>query len=92
MGPASEKNEAEQYAAMFDRVKGKLRAVEIPNLNPEAQSYLSMTAAAIAGVPALFLNQEKSINDGKRGETVTRIVPWQDHKWGAVCELKTPGK
>ena len=84
-----EGSEAEQYAAMFDRVKGKLRVVEIPNLNPEAQSYLSMTAATIGGVPALFLNQEKSINDGKIGETVTRIVPWQDHAWGAVCELKT---
>jgi hypothetical protein len=45
-----------------------------------------MTAAAIGGVPALFLNQEKT------GETVTRIVPWQDHKWGAVCELKTVAK
>ncbi len=78
-----EGSEAEQYAAMFDRVKGKLRVVEIPNLNPEAQSYLSMTAATIAGVPALFLNQEKI------GETVTRIVPWQDHRWGAVCELET---
>ena len=81
-----EGSEAEQYAAMFDRVKGKLRAVEIPNLNPEAQSYLNMTAAVIAGVPALFLNQEKT------GETVTRIVPWQDHKWGTVCELKTAAK
>ena len=78
-----EGSEAEQYAAMFDREKGKLRAVQIPNLNPEAQSYLNMTAAAIGGVPALFLNQEKT------GETVTRIVPWQDHKWGTVCELKT---
>jgi hypothetical protein len=78
-----EGSEAEQYAAMFDRVKGKLRAVEIPNLNPEVASYLNMTAAAIAGVPALFLNQEKS------GETVTRIVSWQNHAWGAVCELKT---
>jgi len=81
-----EGSEAEQYAAMFDRVKGKLRAVEIPNLNPEAQSYLNMTAATIGGVPALFLNQEKT------GETVTRIVPWQNHAWGAVCELKTVAK
>ena len=63
--------------------------MEIPNLNPEAASYLNMTAATIGGVPALFLNQEKSINDGKSGETVTRIVSWQDHAWGAVCELKT---
>jgi hypothetical protein len=79
-----EGSEAEQYAAMFDRVKGKLRTVEIPNLNPEAESYLNMTTAAVGGVPALFLNQEKS------GETVTRIVPWQNHAWGAICELKTP--
>jgi hypothetical protein len=78
-----EGSEAEQYAAMFDRVKGKLRAVEIPNLNPEAESYLNMTAAAIGGVPALFLNHEKT------GETVTRIVPWQNHAWGAVCQFVT---
>jgi hypothetical protein len=71
---------------MLDRVKGKLRTVEIPNLNPEAESYLNMTAATIGSVPALFLNQEKS------DETVTRIVPWQNHTWGAICELKTATK
>jgi hypothetical protein len=81
-----EGSEAEQYAAMFDRVKGRLRAVEIPNLNPEAESYLNMTAATVGGVPVLFLNQEKS------GETITRIAPWQNHAWGAVCQIVTPGK
>jgi len=79
-----EGSEAEQYNVMFDRVKGRLRAVEIPNLNPEAASYRSLYAATIGGAPALFLNTERP------GETVTRIAPWQDHKWGAVCELKTP--
>ena len=78
-----EGSEAEQYAMMFDRVSGRLVAVEIPNLNPEAESYLNMRAATIGGVPALFLNDEKT------GTTVTRIVPWQNHKWGAVCKLTT---
>jgi hypothetical protein len=79
-----EGSEAEQYNMMFDRVGGALKAVEIPNLNPEAGSYLNLYAATIGGVPALFLNNQKP------GGTVTRIVSWQDHKWGAVCELKSP--
>ena len=78
-----EGSEAEQYNMMFDRVGGALKAVEIPNLNPEATSYLNLYAATIGGVPALFLNNEKP--EG----TITRIAPWQDHKWGAVCELKS---
>lgn len=81
-----EGSEAEQYTMMFDRLKDRLAAVEIPNLNPEAESYLNMRAATIGGTPALFLN------DDKNGMTVTRIVPWQDHKWGAICKLTTPDK
>jgi hypothetical protein len=77
-----EGSEAEQYSAMFDRAGGRLRAVEIPNLNPEAESYLNMQAAIIGGVPALFLNNEKS--------GTTRIVPWQNHQWGAICRLAIP--
>ena len=77
-----EGSEAEQYSTMFDRVGGRLRAVEIPNLNPEAESYLNMQAAIIGGVPALFLNNEKN--------GTTRIVPWQNHTWGAICRLATP--
>ena len=78
-----EGSEAEQYNMMFDRIGGALKAVAIPNLNPEADSYLNLYAATIGGVPALFLNNEKP--EG----TVTRIVPWQNHTWGAVCELKS---
>ena len=81
-----EGSEAEQYAMMFDRVGGRLVAVEIPNLNPDADSYLNMRAATIGGAPALFLNDEKD------GVTVTRIAAWQDHKWGAMCKLTTPDK
>lgn len=77
---------AEQYAFAFDRVGGRLRAVDVPNLNPKARDYREMKAATIAGTPALFSN------DAEGARTVTRIVPWQDHRWGAVCELATPGK
>ena len=80
---------AEQYATMFDRVKGRLREVPIPSLNHEGEGYDYVYAAAIGGVPALFLNHETFVDHERVGDAITRIVPWQDHKWGAVCELKT---
>lgn len=77
---------AEQYAFAFDRVGGTLRAVALPNLNPKTRDYREMKAASIAGTPALFSN------DAEGARTVTRIIPWREHRWGAVCELTTPEK
>ena len=77
---------AEQYSFAFDRVGGTLRAVALPNLNPKARDYREMKAASIAGTPALFSN------DAEGARTVTRIIPWREHRWGAVCEFITPGK
>ena len=77
---------AEQYAFAFDRVGGTLRAVDLPNLNPKARDYREMKAASIGGTPALFSN------DAEGARTVTRIIPWREHRWGATCELAMPGK
>ena len=83
---------AEQYATMFDRVKGRLREVLIPSLNHEGEGYDYVYAAAIGGVPALFLNHETFVDQERVGDAITRIVPWQDHKWGPICKLKTAAK
>ena len=77
---------AEQYSFAFDRVGGKLVAVDIPNLNPKAKDYRETKIATIGGVPALFGN------DTEDGKTVTRIAPWLGHQWGPVCEIAAPGK
>jgi hypothetical protein len=76
---------AEQYSFGFDRNGGKLRAVDLPNLNPNARDYRETKAAIIAGVPALFSNDE-----GDDGKTIIRIVPWLGHGWGTICEIETP--
>jgi hypothetical protein len=77
---------AEQYVFAFDRVGGKLVAVNVPNLNPQAKDYREAKIATIGGTPALFSN------DAEGAEIVTRIVPWAGHQWGAVCDLATAKK
>jgi hypothetical protein len=76
---------AEQYSFGFDRTGGKLKAVDLPNLNPHARDYRETKIATIGGVPALFGNDE-----GDDGKTSIRVVPWLDHHWGAVCEIDMP--
>lgn len=68
---------AEQYFFAFDRVGGKLKPVEMPNLNVKAQDYKESKVATIGGVPVLFMN-----DDG-----VVRIAPWQGHGFGPACEI-----
>jgi hypothetical protein len=75
---------AEQYSFGFNRVGGKLRAIDLPNLNPNARDYRETKIATIAGTPALFGNDE-----GDDGKTVIRIVPWLGHAWGKLCEIDT---
>ena len=74
---------AEQYSFAFDRIGGRLKPVEIPNLNPKARDYRETKIAVIAGTPALFGN------DAEEDKTVIRIAPWLGHAWGPVCELKS---
>jgi hypothetical protein len=76
---------AEQYSFAFDRVGGRLKAVEIPNLNPGAKDYRETKIAIIAGTPTLFGNDTE-----KDGKTVIRIAPWLGHQWGPVCEIMAP--
>lgn len=76
---------AEQYSFGFDRVGGKLRAIDLPNLNPAARDYRETKVTTIGGTPALFGNDE-----GDDGKTIIRVVPWQGHGWGPVCEIETP--
>ena len=63
---------------------GRLKAVEVPNLNPGAKDYRETKIAVIAGTPALFGN------DAQDGKTVIRIAPWLGHQWGPVCEITAP--
>jgi hypothetical protein len=76
---------AEQYSFGFDRAGGKLRAIDLPNLNPAARDYRETKIATIGGKPALFSN-----DDGDDGRTIIRITPWRGHGWGRVCEIDTP--
>lgn len=73
-----------EYFVTFDRVgdgeTGKLVSVALPNLNPEADDYFEARVATIGGLPVLFSTREA---DGKK---VTRIAPWQGHRFGPVCE------
>ncbi len=76
-----EGSEAEQYTVMFDRVNGHLAKVDLPNLNPTAQSYRNLWPVTIGGAPALFSSGDEG------GKTITRIAPWQGHAWDAICEI-----
>ena len=63
-----------------DRAKGRLVAVPVPNLNPEADDYFEARVATVGGMPVLFSTRE---SDGRK---ITRIAPWLGHGFGPVCE------
>ncbi len=73
---------ATEYLVAFDRVKGALQAVALPDLNPEADDYFEAHVAMAAGTPVLFSTREA---DGKK---ITRIAPWTGHVFGRVCEIR----
>jgi hypothetical protein len=73
---------ATEYLVAFDRVKGALQAVTVPDLNPEADEYFEAHVAMAAGTPVLFSIREA---DGKK---ITRIAPWLGHAFGSICETK----
>ena len=71
---------ATEYMVAFDRVKGKLAPVVMPNLNPEADEYFEAHVATVNGAPVLFSTHEAG------AKKITRLAPWLGHGFGPVCE------
>lgn len=71
---------ATEYLVAFDRTKGALKAVVLPDLNAEADEYFEAHVATVGGAPVLFSTREV---DGKKH---TRIAPWLGHAFGPICE------
>ncbi|HEY2836127.1 MAG TPA: hypothetical protein VGI89_06115 [Rhizomicrobium sp.] len=73
-----------EFFVTFDRVsdpeKGKLVAVAVPDLNPEADDYFEAHVATVGGTPVLFSTREVG------GKKRTRIAAWRGHAWSPVCE------
>lgn len=74
----------DQYVIIFDRVNGHLREVDEPDVGPGTEGDGYAYAATIGGVPVLFSNRDKE------KQTITKIVPWRNHKWGKPCEIVSP--
>lgn len=71
---------ATEYLVGFDRVKGRLVQVPLPDLNPEADEYFEAHLAIVNGAPILFSTREAN------GKKITRISTWLGHAFGPVCE------
>ena len=71
---------ATEYMVTFQRVKGMLMSVPLPDLNPEADEYFEAHVATVNGAPVLFSTREVG------GKKITRIAPWAGQAWGRVCE------
>ena len=71
---------ASEYLVAFDRIEGKLKAVPVPDLNPEADDYFEAHVALVKGTAVLFSTREVA------GKKITRLAPWLGHGFGPVCE------